>query len=654
MAETRQQKAKRTLEQWSMDRRSRVAPVAKAQEASSVQGSARASPLTLQSPRPGSSNLPARSHTPGDDSDSAQGDAQGESPTSGPSLDPSFPISERPFPAGSSSSLLPALRILPPTPARDHALPSPDNAFPSNFRLLRSPSAASTSPPVQSDSRRPLHFVEQRVDCPSGTFHPAVTMRPPSRHNSPKQQVSFSPASARADSPLMGSGQSAVDAFGGSMLGASASMATLGPATGFLAPPPWQSGPVSGLVGKGKEPIRGEGSILPRSQSVDGTDIRRDPGLRGVPQSPSLRDDCGGSRRAYDYRGLSPRDADGRRRMSRSVDGRPGKGLPTREALPPIGSFDFPGQPPISTMSAAYPYTHSHGQVPLYPSSHPAPSGQFPPSIQFAACAPTLHSAGHYPPTSVPPFPFLAQHPSASMSSYLSSQHAPYTQAAHSHAAVPQSTHSFNVEVVNALCSGWPVCVPLALFGSLYNNSSLGSTPDYGSALHLINVGNSIGLKHATRFKDYPVADISEKEWSIISVNMPRMIAEEFIPSDETDVGSDTALGVAQMFATFFHSIQARPDFNIAFGQYKEYADQGYKFWHAYPSKEINLSYFNERKFQEVLNFFQTVETANAKAATAASSSATASSSRSSQGSLSTQPGSSACRTQRGDRSESF
>lgn len=199
--------------------------------------------------------------------------------------------------------------------------------------------------------------------------------------------------------------------------------------------------------------------------------------------------------------------------------------------------------------------------------------------------------------------------------------------------------------MVSALRAGWPVCIPLALFGSLYQNSTLGSTPDYGSALHLVNVGDSIGLKQSTRFKDYPVSDISEKEWSIISVNMPRMIAEEFVPLDEIYVGGEVALGTAQMFADMFHSIQSRADYNIAFGQYKEYADRGYKDWHAYPTKEISLSYFNERRFQEVLNLFQTMGTANAIAAALA---------KSANSSSAAQTSSTSRKSQRGDRSDSF
>ncbi|KAE9388093.1 hypothetical protein BT96DRAFT_947869 [Gymnopus androsaceus JB14] len=105
---------------------------------------------------------------------------------------------------------------------------------------------------------------------------------------------------------------------------------------------------------------------------------------------------------------------------------------------------------------------------------------------------------------------------------------------------------------------------------------------------------------------------------------MPWLIEEEWIPEGHFATGSDLAIEVAGMFADLFCLVTACPDYVSSSTAYMIYVDRVYRQWHAFPKDPINVSFFHELIWQQILNEKQSAATAEAKKITEAAAAAQA------------------------------
>lgn len=129
----------------------------------------------------------------------------------------------------------------------------------------------------------------------------------------------------------------------------------------------------------------------------------------------------------------------------------------------------------------------------------------------------------------------------------------------------------------------------------------LSETLSSGDALLLESGTGLVSLK-ARGFTEMLIEDTDRADFTGIASNLPRAIREHLIPAGESEVGSDHALAIADMFQGLFRMIQDREDFHECFELYREYVWRVIRLWHSFLEDNLRIDIFHIELYQQVLH----------------------------------------------------
>ncbi|KAE9383757.1 hypothetical protein BT96DRAFT_951064 [Gymnopus androsaceus JB14] len=147
----------------------------------------------------------------------------------------------------------------------------------------------------------------------------------------------------------------------------------------------------------------------------------------------------------------------------------------------------------------------------------------------------------------------------------------------------------------------WTRWTPLGGFAPRFNSDGLSEALSSGDSLLLEPGAGAVMLK-SKAFTEIPIEETDRSDFTGIAINFPRAIREHLIPEGETEVGSDHALAIAEMFQNLFRTIQDREDFHECFEIYREYVWRVIRSWHTYPEDNIRVDIFHAVLYQQILH----------------------------------------------------
>ncbi|KAE9386551.1 hypothetical protein BT96DRAFT_1005975 [Gymnopus androsaceus JB14] len=190
---------------------------------------------------------------------------------------------------------------------------------------------------------------------------------------------------------------------------------------------------------------------------------------------------------------------------------------------------------------------------------------------------PTLHNYyhGYHPaPTKPLPLPPLTHPGRAPLAPIQPQGWYAYPQSHHfhpsmQHQAVPKPTMDTDKSTLTTRPTKKKIALAdpcKAVVGSLSNpfhsrTDGLSEALSSGDSLLLESGAGSVSLK-ARGFTEIPIEETDRSDFTGIATNFPRAVCEHLIPHGETEVGSDHALAITDMFQGLFQLVQDREDFH--------------------------------------------------------------------------------------------